>query len=314
MKPDKFNIITHTKYWKYTHGDRNLSHLSVKIKYFLKFIINRLFLKNFGLAIVRTISTFRSEQNSYSNNSEILSIRNNDIANYIINFGASNGIDFDKQILLSNIEQYENLYREVKINNLNGGMGYNNGLFIYILICHFKPNVVLESGVWKGFSTYLIDNAIDHKSKIYCFDINLANREFLSTKAVYFESELSFINNIDYKSVDFAFFDDHVSIYDRLKFCIKNKIELVVVDDDVSLTQVHTDGWPPIPTASMIFNYNSIPKKFDWINNNIKATADISHLEVNDICKYYNYIPFPNLSEYTGYRDTSFTSLLIKRS
>ena len=313
MKPDKFNIVTHTKYWKYDNGKRNLSNLSAKIKIFLKFVINKIFLSNFGLAIVKTITTFRSEQNSYSNNLDILSIRNNNIADHIVSFGESYGINFIKSDLLSIIKHYEKLYRDVKIKNLNGGMGYNNGLFFYILVCHFKPKVVLESGVWKGFSTYLIDDAIDNESKIYCFDINLSNREFFSKKAVYFENDLSFVNNIDYKSVNFAFFDDHVSIYDRLKLCIKNNIDLVVVDDDVSLTQVHTDGWPPIPTASMIFNYQSIPKRFDWFNNNIKATADISGLEINPICEYYKYIPFPRLTEYTGYRDTSFTSFLIKR-
>ena len=205
MKPDKFNIVTHTKYWKYDNGKRNLSNLSAKIKIFLKFVINKIFLSNFGLAIVKTITTFRSEQNSYSNNLDILSIRNNNIADHIVSFGESYGINFIKSDLLSIIKHYEKLYRDVKIKNLNGGMGYNNGLFFYILVCHFKPKVVLESGVWKGFSTYLIDDAIDNESKIYCFDINLSNREFFSKKAVYFENDLSFVNNIDYKSVNFAF-------------------------------------------------------------------------------------------------------------
>jgi hypothetical protein len=87
----------------------------------------------------------------------------------------------------------------------------------------------------------------------------------------------------------------------------------VVVDDDVSLNQVHSDGWPPIPTASMLFNYDKIPKKFDWISNGISANADISGLKVDDICEFYSYIPFPKLDEYTGYNDSSFTSLLLKR-
>ena len=58
----------------------------------------------------------------------------------------------------------------------------------------------------------------------------------------------------------FCIFYDHVSIYDRLKFCLKNEIEIVVVDDDLSVSQVHSDPWPPIPTASMIYNYEKNPK------------------------------------------------------
>ncbi|MDC0370951.1 hypothetical protein OAM86_03905, partial [Porticoccaceae bacterium] len=105
--------------------------------------------------------------------------------------------------------------------------------------------------------------AISKDSKIYCFDINLTRTEFKSEKATYYERDLSLVDDINFGSVNFAFFDDHVSIYDRLQLCLQNKIEIVVVDDDVSLTQVHSDGWPPIPTASMVFNYDKIPKKFD---------------------------------------------------
>ena len=63
----------------------------------------------------------------------------------------------------------------------------------------------------------------------------------------------------------------------------------------------------------MIYNYDKIPKKFEWINNGLQASADISNLTVNEICEYYRYIPFPQLTKYTGYVDTSFTSLLLKR-
>jgi hypothetical protein len=36
-------------------------------------------------------------------------------------------------------------------------------------------------------------------------------------------------------------------------------------------------------------------------------------LIVKEICNYYNYIPFPNLSHITGYIDTSFTNLLLQK-
>jgi hypothetical protein len=313
MKIDKFNSVTHTAYWRYQSNRLRSNSLLRKIKKFLKYIINTLFLNNLGFTIVKKNSTYRSEQRSYSKNWEVLSLRNRQIADYLIQFGLDFGIEFEKIKLIKNIERYEEMFRTVKISDLNGGMGYNNGLFFYVLISHFQPKTVLESGIWKGYSTFLIDDATFDETKIFCFDINLDNTEFLSEKASYFESDLSLVTEVDFSNIDFAFFDDHVSIYDRLKFCLENKIKIVVVDDDVSLTQVHTDGWPPIPTASMIFNYDKIPKKFDWINNGISANADITGLKVDDICKFYKYIPYPQLVQYTGYKDTSFTSLLLKR-
>jgi hypothetical protein len=262
---------------------------------------------------VQNISNYRKEQRSYSKNLDVLSLRNSQISDYLLKFGLEFGIEFEKTKLLNSIQHYEEIFRNSKISDLNGGMGFNNGLFFYVIISHFQPKKILESGVWRGYSTFLIDEATPNESKIFCFDINLSKREFLSKKASYFESDLTFVSEVDFSKIDFALFDDHVSIYDRLKFCLENKIDIAVVDDDVSVSQVHSDPWPPIPTASMVFNYDKIPKKFDWLCNGMSANADITGLEVDDIRKNYNYIPFPQLAEYTGYKDVSFTSLLLKR-
>ena len=50
------------------------------------------------------------------------------------------------------------------------------------------------------------------------------------------------------------------------------------MDDDVC-DKVHSDGSPPVPTASMIFNYENIPKKFDWVSREI-FSLDISNIQV----------------------------------
>ena len=313
MKTDKLNSITHTHYWSYKNNKFFSNSFFGKIKLFFKYVINSLLLNNFGYALVQKISTYRKEQRSYSKNIEVLSFRNEQISDYLFQFGSEFGIKFEKTKLLTSIRRYEEIFRNSKIKDLNGGLGFNNGLFFYVLISHFNPKKIIESGVWKGYSTFLIDDATSIDTKILCFDINLDKREFLSKKASYFESDLTLVSDVDYKKIDFALFDDHVSIYDRLKFCIENEIEIAVVDDDVGVSQVHSDPWPPIPTASMVFNYDKIPKKFDWICNGMQANADISGLKVHDICKYYKYSPFPLLAEFTGYKDVSFTSLLLKR-
>ena len=314
MKTDKLNSITHTKYWNYKNPNKNFSKSFVsKIKRFLKLVINKVFLNIFNLSLVQKKSTYRKEQRSFTTNLEILSLRNLQITDYLINFGLDFGIKFERNNLIKAIESYEQIFRSVKIRDLNGGMGFNNGLFFYILLSHFAPKNILESGIWKGYSTYLIDNATFDKTKIFCFDINLSNRQFRSKKANYFEKDLTSVTEVDFSTIDFALFDDHVSIYDRLKFCLENKIEIAVIDDDVALTQVHSDGWPSIPTASMIYNYDKIPKKFDWSWNGMQANADITGLKVADICKFYKYIPFPELQKFTGYQDVSYTSLILKR-
>jgi hypothetical protein len=39
----------------------------------------------------------------------------------------------------------------------------------------------------------------------------------------------------------------------------------------------------------------------------------ISSIDVNPIIEKYTRVTFPSLSVYTGYRDTSFTSLIVKK-
>ena len=39
---------------------------------------------------------------------------------------------------------------------------------------------------------------------------------------------------------------------ERLKFSLKHKIKYNVFDDDLSFLNFHSDGWPPIPSISML--------------------------------------------------------------
>ena len=54
-----------------------------------------------------------------------------------------------------------------------------------------NPELVIESGVMKGFTTYLIDAATNDHCKIFCYDINFDNRIFNSSKARYVNSDIS---------------------------------------------------------------------------------------------------------------------------
>ena len=177
-----------------------------------------------------------------------------------------------------------------------------------------QPLKIIESGVWKGFTTYLIDSGSPQEATIKCFDINLSLLEYKSSKAKYYEFDITEFEDILPKNEkSMAFFDDHVSHYDRLLLCIKNKINFVILDDDVTHLNVHSDGWPPIPSANMIFNYNQIPLEFEWVLNGAKASANIQGLNVTEITDFYSYHTMPDLFNLTGYKNSSISSFLISK-
>ncbi|RQW62315.1 hypothetical protein [Vibrio viridaestus] len=307
----KGKSITITKYWWLK--DFYCSNALFNINFIAKKIINDKFFSRVGLKIIKKGGDCRPEEVSYITDESLISLRNEKISNFLGDYFSSCGIDIDSKFCLPLIEYYDSIFRKGEVSNLNGGMGYNNGLIFFILVSYFSPKSVIESGVWRGYTTLLLDGSTPSDCQLYCFDINLRNTEYRSTKAKYFESDINNIDNILFENFDFAFFDDHVSHYDRLCFCLKNNIKVVIMDDDVSIEQVHSDGWPPIPTAAMVFDYERIPHRFQWQTNGKCAEADIRNLEVKKIKDNYTHVRFPSLYQLTGYKDTSFTSVLVKK-
>lgn len=296
--------ITHTSFWKYENSEKKLINLKV-------YILNKInkFLFKFSKY------QLKSEILNDDRNSKILSKKDIDYRNSLLTVEIKKlfvkiGLKQSNNIK-SLIKEYDKIYYNSPLKNNDGGMGYNNGLITYLIVRTINPKTIIESGVWRGFTTFLFHKATRIKTKIYSFDINLSNIEYRSKKSEYFEKDIENEKNIDFSNFDLAFFDDHVSHYDRILFCIKNKIKFVILDDDVSSFGAFSDGWPPIPTANMIFNYNKISKHIRWKRNNSYAYANISNIDIKYILKDYRLLNYPNISELTGYRNMSPTSLLI---
>lgn len=309
---DKNSHITHTRYWTMdgasTKGIKNkVFNMAKSAATFLNKRLSKL-----GIKITRTANIKRKEQISFPSQ-KILTHRNELLCKYIADFFLNMGFDSDAARFKDLIEEFDVTYKRQPISDLNGGIGYNNALFLFIFVTLLKPKEVIESGVWRGFSTFVLDVATSNECHISCYDINFSRLEYRSNRADYYEMDLTNNQNNRNDGVSLAFFDDHVSHYDRLMYCVKENIDFVVLDDDVSVLSVHSDGWPPIPTASMIFDYNNIPHNFDWVSNGRNASASIEGLNTTPILDAYYYFRMPELFEYTGYTNASSTSFLIRK-
>ena len=87
--------------------------------------------------------------------------------------------DFDINQIIMNLENFVKLYKQRPIKNNIGGMGFSNMFFFYLILKMKKPSFVIESGVFKGQSTWLIENTLP-KCEILSIDIDLSQREFIS--------------------------------------------------------------------------------------------------------------------------------------
>lgn len=133
--------------------------------------------------------------------------------------------------ILAEIEVFKNLYKQRPIKNNIHGMKFQHMFATYFLLKKFKPSFVIESGVLRGQSTWLIENTLPN-SKILSIDIDLSQRVYISKKAEY--------SNIDFKDQDFSnlpedtlvFLDDHVNHYERLQQAKFFNIKKIILEDN----------------------------------------------------------------------------------
>lgn len=287
-------------------NNKKFSHFTLYIARIVNFVL----IRYFKIKITPILLNGRPEEYNYHVDKDRIKIINLELTDKISEIFNRIKLKRNKSKINLDILEFQKLFRKISDFDLQGGMGYNNALFLFCFCRATNSSMFIESGVYRGFTTKIIDAASDKDAKINCFDIDLSLLKYKSKKATYFNNDI-FDCKFGVTKNTTALFDDHFSHYDRLQFCLKKKIKYLVFDDDVSINAIHSDGMPPIPTVNMIMNYNKIPHKFKWVSNNSEFQMNISKLETENIIYNYNYIQIPDLFEYTGYRNTSSTSLLV---
>tara|TARA_B100000674_G_C37724308_1_gene861270 strand:- start:15 stop:833 length:819 start_codon:yes stop_codon:yes gene_type:complete len=141
--------------------------------------------------------------------------------------------DWKNDELIKSLDTFQKIYNSRPIKNNVGGMQFPHMFATYFILKKINPSFVIESGVFKGQSTWLIEKTLPN-SKILSIDIDLTNREYISKKAEY--------SNLDFKHHDFSnipydtlvFFDDHVSHYERLMQAKFFNIKNIILEDNYS--------------------------------------------------------------------------------
>jgi hypothetical protein len=138
---------------------------------------------------------------------------------------------WNKEDILEQLEKFKIIYEQRPIKDNIHGMRFQHMFATYFILKKINPSFVIESGVFRGQSTWLIENTLPN-SKILSIDIDLAQRVYISEKAEY--------SNIDFKEHDFSnlpedalvFFDDHVNHYERLKQAKFFNIKRIILEDN----------------------------------------------------------------------------------
>lgn len=127
-------------------------------------------------------------------------------------------VNWTSEEIKAAIPEFLTLYHQRPIKDNQGGMRAPHLLATWFMLKKLNPKYVIESGVWKGQSTWLIEQTLPDAT-IFSIDINLAVREYISDKVQYFNKDFFVIDwsIIPNKSETLLFFDDHQNALKRIK-------------------------------------------------------------------------------------------------
>lgn len=126
-------------------------------------------------------------------------------------------VNWTNEEIKSSIPEFLELYKSRPISDNQGGMKSPHMFATWFLLKKLNPKIVIESGIWKGQGTWLIEKTLP-EAKVYSIDVNLSHRQWISENVEYFNKDFSKIDwsFIKDKSSTLLFFDDHQNAYKRI--------------------------------------------------------------------------------------------------
>ena len=132
------------------------------------------------------------------------------------------------------LKKFLQIYENRPIKDNKGGMKIHHMFGLFVLLKKLKPKYIIESGVFKGQGTWLIEKTLP-KSKIYSIDIDLNQREYISNKVIYLNKDFKFFDQKIIPEKTLAFFDDHTCSLDRIKQCKFINIKQIIFEDNYDI-------------------------------------------------------------------------------
>jgi hypothetical protein len=183
------------------------------------------------------------------------------------------GVDFARAGLdplpdpKSLVREFLGRIQESPVRQKHGGNGFNGALQIYAVALALNPRIIIESGVFRGFTTWILRQACP-EARIFCFDPVLKGLRYRDPKATYRTSDWS---EFDFSGLDLsaapALFDDHISQERRIHEAAERGLRSLLFDDDSPAHCIHGQGGPAFPTIAMILAAHPEGEPVRWLRN-----------------------------------------------
>jgi hypothetical protein len=157
--------------------------------------------------------------------------------------------------------------RSSPVRQRHGGNGFNGALQIYAIARALDPPVIVESGVFRGFTTWVLREACPH-AQIFSFDPVLDHLSYRDGTAAYSTGDWSAFDFAGVElSAGLALFDDHISQEKRVLEAAARGLTRLMFDDDARAHCIHAQGGPAYPTIGMICAAELDGEPVRWLRN-----------------------------------------------
>jgi hypothetical protein len=107
---------------------------------------------------------------------------------------------------------------------------------VWFMARALSPQLIVESGVWKGQGTWLLEQACP-SARIISLDPDLSKRVYISERVVYSNLDFSLQDWTDLPVKSLVLFDDHQNAYRRLQQCHWFGFKHIIFEDNYPVSQ-----------------------------------------------------------------------------
>ncbi len=199
------------------------------------------------------------------------------------------------------VSEFFEVFAQRPVKDNKGGSGFNDGLWIFAFARALDPEVIVESGVHKGHSTWLLRQACPD-AEIHSFDVDLSHLVYRDPKGNlegrdWTEAALPSLEG----RTGLAFFDDHVDQARRLREAYERGFRHLLFDDNLPAFNLYATGRPPVPTLEMIMDGGLEPDtEIRWSRNGKTYRYVYREADVRGVRRMIDhYTVLPDLSYLT---------------
>jgi len=225
---------------------------------------------------------------------------------------AAAGLDPDGAVL-EQVRAFWALIPTAPVRQRRGGSGFNGALQLYVAMRALRPDFVIESGVFRGLTTWVIRQACP-QAQIFCHDPDLSGLQYRDRLARYSTADWS---TADWSLLDpartVAFFDDHVAQGRRVVEARARGLTRLLFDDDAAAHRIHAHGGPAHPTIAMITGPERSPEPIRWTRNGRHFEQPVDDALVRQAAGLIlRSHAFDDLHRATGYSPARLTSVTLR--